>query len=76
MELADYRGRDASFERALVGTSVTDPTPDYASIAASFGIESYGPVTDPEDLSDVLQSAWSVAKRGEPVLVDVVSKPR
>jgi thiamine pyrophosphate-dependent acetolactate synthase large subunit-like protein len=76
MELADYRGRDASFERALVGTSVTDPTPDYASIAASFGIESYGPVTDPEDLSDVLQSAWSVTKRGEPVLVDVVSKPR
>jgi acetolactate synthase-1/2/3 large subunit len=76
MELAAHRGRDASFERALVGTSVTDPTPDYASIAASFGIKGYGPVSDEADLEGVLKSAWSVAKQGKPVLVDVVSQPR
>ena len=46
MELTEHRGRDASFERALVGTGLYEPIPDYASIAESMGVTGYGPVED------------------------------
>lgn len=76
LELADYRGRDASIERALIGTGVDGPVPDYANIAESFGIAGYGPIVDPSDLNDTLDEAWDVAREGKPVLVDVVCQPR
>lgn len=76
MELAALRGRNDSFERALVGTSVQDPRPDYAAIAESFDVEGFGPVTDPETLEETLQAAWTVVRQGEPVLVDVHCQPR
>ena len=76
MQLADYRDRDASLERALIGTGIRDPVPDYASIAESMGVSGYGPVEDPADLPSVLAEAWEEAKAGSPVLVDVVSAPR
>lgn len=76
MALAGSRGRDDSFERALVGTSVSDPTPDYASIAEGMGVAGFGPVEDPAALPAVLQRAWSRAAAGEAVLVDVVCQPR
>lgn len=76
MELADYRGRNASFERALVGTGLWDPVPDYASIAEAMDVTGYGPIEDPDELGDVLTDAWQTVQSGEPVLVDVVSQPR
>ena len=76
MDLAELRGRDASFERALIGTSVTDPTPDYAAIAEALGVSGYGPIEDPADLGPTLEAAWDEAKTGSAVLVDVVSQPR
>ena len=76
MELAAVRGRDDSFESALVGTSTRDPRPDYGAIAETFDIEGFGPVTDPGDLRETLADAWEVAKRGNPVLVDVHCQSR
>lgn len=76
MQLAEYRGRDASFERALIGTGLWNPVPDYAAIAESMGVVGYGPVEDPDDLGETLADAWETVKEGKPVLVDVVSQPR
>ena len=76
MELAKHRGRDASYEKALVGTGIWDPVPDYAQIAESMGVKGYGPVEDPDDLKPTLKAAWEDVKEGQPVLVDVVCQPR
>lgn len=76
MELAEYRGRNASHEGALVGTGIWDPVPDYASIAESFGVTGYGPIEEPADLGPVLADAFDDVANGEPVLVDVVCQAR
>lgn len=76
MDLAESRGRDASFERALIGTGLIDPIPDYAAAAEALGVSGYGPVEEPGDLGPALRAAWDEAKAGNAVLVDVVSQPR
>ncbi|MFB6131583.1 MAG: thiamine pyrophosphate-binding protein [Salinigranum sp.] len=76
MKLAAYRGREASYERSLIGTGLTDPVPDYASAAESVGVNGYGPIERPDDLRPALEDALADVKAGEPALVDVVSQPR
>lgn len=76
MNLAKYRGRDASYERALIGTGIWDPVPDYATYAESMGVTGFGPVEDPDRLDEVLSNAWSEVQSGKPVLVDVICQPR
>ena len=67
------RGIDGS---ARVGNSFEDPDIDFAKLAASMGLWSTGPVTDPADLPMALAQAIDVVERGEPALVDVVCQPR
>lgn len=76
IELAKFRGRDASLERARIGTGIWDPTPDYAAVAESMGVNGYGPIEDPGDLAPALEAAWKDARSGQPALVDVISQPR
>ena len=76
MKLAAHRGRDDSYERALIGTGLWEPTPDYAALAESMGVNGYGPVEDPDDLPEALAAAWDDVTAGEPALVDVVCQPR
>ena len=76
MQLAEYRGRDASYERALIGTGLTDPVPDYATAAESMGVNGYGPIEDPDELSAALEAALRDVQNGEPALVDVISQHR
>jgi len=76
MTLAKHRGRDASLEKALVGTGLYEPTPDYATMAESMGVTGYGPVEDPDELAPTLREAWETVEGGDPVLVDVVCQPR
>jgi acetolactate synthase-1/2/3 large subunit len=76
MNLARYRGRDDSLERAMIGTGYWDPTPDYATMAESMGVAGYGPIEDPDDIAPALQSAWADVQAGRPALVDVVCQPR
>ncbi len=76
MDLAEYRGRDDSIDSALVGTGLYEPTPDYASMAESMGVNGYGPIEDPDDIAEALRSAWADVQAGEPALVDVVCQAR
>ncbi|TMH94731.1 MAG: thiamine pyrophosphate-binding protein, partial [Betaproteobacteria bacterium] len=61
---------------AHIGTTLTDPNIDYATVAKGFGVYAEGPITDPKDLGPALKRAVAVVKRGEPALVDVVTDPR
>ncbi len=59
-----------------VGTGIENPNIDFAKLAASMGIWSAGPITDPKELAPALKRAVEVVKSGEPALVDVVCQPR
>jgi acetolactate synthase I/II/III large subunit len=61
---------------AGIGTTLTEPNIDYATIARGMGVHSQGPITDPKDLGAAIGRAIEVVKRGEPSLVDVVTQPR
>jgi acetolactate synthase I/II/III large subunit len=61
---------------AHIGTTLTDPNIDFATVAKGFGVYGQGPITDPKDLGPALERAIAVVKRGEPALVDVVTEPR
>src|SRR5262252_1767108 len=67
---------DRGVTNAHIGTTLTDPNIDYATVAKGFGVYSEGPITDPKDLGAALKRAVAVVKRGEPALVDVVTDPR
>jgi acetolactate synthase-1/2/3 large subunit len=71
--MAERHMRDP--KTANVGTEIANPNIDFAKMAGSFGVEGFT-VTDPAKLGGVLQQAVAIAKRGEPVLVDVVSQGR
>lgn len=72
--MAERHMRDP--KTAKIGTEIADPNIDYAKLAQSMGMQGFGPVTDPAKLGGVLQQAVAIVKRGEPVLVDVVSQGR
>jgi acetolactate synthase I/II/III large subunit len=62
--------------KASIGTTLTDPAIDFATVARGFGVHAEGPISDPADLGPALQRAVAVVKRGEPALVDVLMDPR
>ncbi|MEP7243475.1 MAG: thiamine pyrophosphate-dependent enzyme, partial [Gammaproteobacteria bacterium] len=68
--------RQRGIDRAHIGNAITEPNVDFAKLAASLGIYSEGPITDPGELGPALARAVAVVKRGEPVLVDVISQGR
>ena len=59
-----------------LGTRIENPNIDYPMLAKSMGMQSFGPVTDPNELGATLKKAVQVVKAGEPVLVDAVAQPR
>ncbi len=61
---------------AGVGTTITDPNIDFATVARGMGLHGEGPITDPKDLGPAIKRALDVVSRGEPALVDVVTQPR
>ena len=72
--MADRHSR--GIDRATIGTTLTDPNIDYAKLAQSMGVYAEGPISDPKDLGPAIARAIQVVKRGEPVLLDVVTQPR
>lgn len=68
--VATTRGRDTS--RKWVGQRIDDPPPDLAGIARAQGATAYGPVTDCDELGDVLRAAVARVQGGAFVVVDVV----
>ena len=63
-------------DRADIGTTLTDPNIDFATLARGMGVYGEGPIVDPKDLAGALARAVAVVKRGEPAVVDVVTDPR
>ena len=72
--MADRHGRGIT--NAHIGTTLSDPNVDYATVAKGFGVYAEGPIGDPKDLGPALKRAVAIVKRGEPALVDVVTDPR
>jgi acetolactate synthase I/II/III large subunit len=72
--MANRHGR--GIENAHIGTTITDPNVDFATVARGFGVHGEGPISDPKDLAPALKRALAVVKRGEPALIDVVTDPR
>jgi acetolactate synthase I/II/III large subunit len=63
-------------DRAHIGTAISDPNIDYATMAKAYGMYSAGPIENPNDLGPAIKRAIEVVKRGEPALLDVVTQPR
>jgi benzoylformate decarboxylase/acetolactate synthase-1/2/3 large subunit len=74
-KLAAQRGTPV--ERAHIGMAISDPAPDFATVATGFGWYAEGPVTDPSQVEDaVRRAAAHVLATGGPALVDVICQPK
>jgi thiamine pyrophosphate-dependent acetolactate synthase large subunit-like protein len=67
---------DRGIERADIGTAISDPNIDYASIAKGYGLYTEGPISNPNDLGPAIKRGIERVKKGETVLLDVVTAPR
>jgi thiamine pyrophosphate-dependent acetolactate synthase large subunit-like protein len=63
-------------ERAHIGTTIDNPNIDYAKVAQGMGMMGIGPIEKSEDLAPAIRRGIETVKRGEPVLIDVVTQPR
>ena len=63
-------------ENAHIGTKLWKPDIDYSKIAQGYGLYAEGPISDPKDLAPALKRGIERVKKGEPVLLDVVTQPR
>jgi thiamine pyrophosphate-dependent acetolactate synthase large subunit-like protein len=63
-------------ENGTVGTVLTDPAIDYATMAKGFGVWAEGPISNPADLGPALARAMVQVKSGKPAFLDVLTQPR
>ncbi len=68
--------RNRGAEMAHIGTKITDPNIDYALMAKAYGMYSEGPISEPKDLGPALKRGIERVKKGEPVMLDVLTQPR
>jgi acetolactate synthase-1/2/3 large subunit len=73
-QAASIRNRGA--DRAHIGTKLWDPDINYAKMAQAYGMEGFGPITDPKDLAPTFKRAIEIVRKGEPAMIDVVTQPR
>ena len=73
-QAASIRNRGA--DRAHIGTKLWDPDINYARMAQAYGMEGFGPITDPKDLAPTFKKAIELVRKGEPAMIDVVTQPR
>lgn len=77
MYVQDMCGRlSRGIENAHIGTTLTDPNIDFATVAKGFGVYAEGPITNPADLAPALKRAIAVVKQGRPALLDTIVEPR
>ena len=72
--MANWRQR--GIENAHIGTTIVDPDVNYVKLAEALGHVGIGPINDPKDLPAAIKRGVDAVKRGEPVLIDVVTQPR
>ena len=68
--------RQRGIENPHIGTTIWDPYIDYSKLAEALGHVGIGPITDPKDLASAIKRGIDAVRRGEPVLIDVVTQPR
>jgi acetolactate synthase-1/2/3 large subunit len=74
IRMAKARGTDLA--RAHIGMDLSDPAPDFATIARGMGVWAEGPVERPEDIAPALARALAEVRAGRPALVDVITQKR
>ncbi len=74
IRIAERRGTPV--ENAWVGQAISDPAPDFAGLARSFGWFAEGPILNPNDVNGALVRALTRVKQGQPALVDTVTRFR
>ena len=75
LRVAEKRGTDKA--KANIGMDLSDPAPDFAMLARSFGWYSEGPIDDPNDVGPALRRAIDVIrKEGRPALLDTIVRKR
>jgi acetolactate synthase I/II/III large subunit len=68
--------RNRGGKNAHVGTTLRDPNINYVKLAESYGMFAEGPIENPKELGPALKRGIERVKKGEPVLLDVVTQPR
>ncbi|HEV3330739.1 MAG TPA: thiamine pyrophosphate-binding protein [Bryobacteraceae bacterium] len=63
-------------ENTHIGVALSDPNINYATMAKAYGMASWGPIENPNDLGPALRAALDVVKKGEPAMIDLVTQPR
>src|SRR5437879_3382991 len=75
LRVAERRGTDKA--KANIGMDLSDPAPDFAMLAKSFGWYSEGPIDDPKDVGPALRRAIdAIRKEGRPALLDTIVRKR
>ena len=72
--MAGVRGRGS--DRMHIGTTLREPFIDYAKLGEAYGVESEGPIEDPEKLSAAYKRGIASVLDGKPYLIDVITEPR
>jgi thiamine pyrophosphate-dependent acetolactate synthase large subunit-like protein len=68
--------RERRYDRWQIATTITKPDISYAKLAESMGVVGIGPIENPNDLAAAYKRGLEIVKRGEPVLIAVVTQPR
>jgi len=68
------RQRGTPVERAYIGMDISDPAPDFATLARGFGWYAEGPIEDPKDIGAALERAIAKVKAGQPALIDTITQ--
>ena len=74
IRMAKLRGTPV--ERAYIGMDMSDPDPDFASMAKSMGWYAEGPIDKPKDVAAALKRAIAKVKAGQPALLDTITQKR
>jgi acetolactate synthase-1/2/3 large subunit len=74
IRMAKLRGTPV--ERAHIGMDMSDPDPDFASMAKSMGWYAEGPIDKPKDIAAALKRAIAKVKTGTPALLDTITQKR
>ena len=72
--MANFRGRGPT--TWPIGTTITDPNIDFATLARSMGVWSKGPIDNPAQLAPAIAAALDIVKSGKPALLDILTQPR
>ncbi|MGH2472254.1 MAG: thiamine pyrophosphate-binding protein [Candidatus Limnocylindria bacterium] len=76
-QLRVARHRGTPKENARIGQEITDPAPDFAMLARSFGWHAEGPIAEPDKVRPALERALEIVrKQKRPALVDTIVRHR